>query len=94
MNPFRMGCIRSALISERPIVPVAIIDSFKPFGIKGMAAVHTEVHYLPSIPYEEYAHMTPAAVASLLQERIAAHMESVLGYSVRPTAETEKTAVH
>lgn len=93
LNPFRSGCIRSALISERPIIPVAIIDSFKPFGIKGLKAVHTEVHYLPPVPYEEYAHMTPAAVASLLQERIAAHMESVLGYSVRPTAETEKAAV-
>ena len=39
MNPFRSGCIRSALISERPIVPVAIIDSFKPFGIKGLIEV-------------------------------------------------------
>ena len=27
--------------------------------------------------------MTPAAIAALLQERIAAHMESVLGYSVQ-----------
>ena len=36
MNRFRSGCIRSAMISERPIVPVALIDSFKPFGIKGL----------------------------------------------------------
>ena len=83
LNPFRSSCIRSALKSERPIVPVAIIDSFKPFGIKGLKPVHTQVHYLPPIPYEEYAHMTPAAIAALLQERIAAHMESVLGYSVQ-----------
>jgi 1-acyl-sn-glycerol-3-phosphate acyltransferase len=61
---------------------VAIIDSFKPFGSKGLKAVHTEVHYLPPIPYEEYSHMTPAAIAHMLQERIADHMESVLGYPV------------
>ncbi len=82
MNPFRSGCIRSALKSERPIVPVAIIDSYKPFGIKGLSAVHTQVHYLPPIPYEEYASLPPAAIAKLLQERIATHMESVLGYPV------------
>ena len=94
MNPFRSGCIRSALISERPMIPVAIVDSFKPFGIKGLKAVHTEVHYLPPIPYEEYAHMTPAAIADMLQERIADHMESVLGYSVRPVGNDETKTHH
>ena len=72
---------------------MAIIDSFKPFGIKGLKAVHTEVHYLPPIPYEEYANLSSAAIAHMLQERIADHMESVLGYSVRPTAEAEKNTV-
>jgi 1-acyl-sn-glycerol-3-phosphate acyltransferase len=84
LNPFRSGCIRSALRSERPIVPVAIIDSFKPFGTKGLKPVHTQVHYLSPIPYESYASMPPAAIVGMLQERIADHMESVLGYSVRP----------
>ena len=82
MNQFRSGCIRSALKSERPIIPVALIDSFKPFGIKGLKAVHTQVHFLPPIPHEEFAQMTPAAISRMLQARIAAHMESVLGYPV------------
>ncbi len=82
MNQFRSGCIRSALKSGRPIVPVALVDSYKPFGIKGLKPVHTQVHFLPPIPYEEYAEMTSAAIARMLQERIAAHMESVLGYPV------------
>ena len=82
MNQFRSGCIRSAIRSGRPIVPVALIDSFKPFGIKGLKAVHTQVHFLPPIPHEEFADMGSAAVAHMLQTRIAAHMESVLGYPV------------
>jgi 1-acyl-sn-glycerol-3-phosphate acyltransferase len=61
---------------------VALVDSFKPFGIKGLKPVHTQVHFLPPIPYEEFAAMTPAAISRMLQERIAAHMESVLGYPV------------
>ena len=82
MNQFRSGCFRSAIKSERPIVPVALVDSYKPFGIKGLEPVHTQVHFLPPIPYEEYADMTPSAIARMLQERIAAHMEAVLGYPV------------
>ena len=82
MNRFHSGCMRAALRSERPIVPVALIDSFKPFGIKGLSAVHTQVHFLPPIPYEEYAHRSTAELAELVQERIAQRMEEVLGYSV------------
>lgn len=87
MNRFRSGCIRSAMISGRPIVPVALIDSFKPFGIKGLSAVHTQVHFLPPIPYEEFCHMSTASVAVLLQNRIAAHMESILGEAVWESGE-------
>lgn len=89
MNPFHSGCIRSATLSGRPIVPVALIDSYKPFGIKGLSAVHTQVHFLPPIPYEEFAHRSAAEVAGMIQARIADRMEEVLGYSVR-TEEKKK----
>ena len=82
MNPFRSGCVRAAVRSGQPIVPVALIDSYKPFGIKGLKPVHTQVHFLPPIPHEEFSQMTPAAIARMLQSRIAAHMEAVLGYPV------------
>lgn len=84
MNLFHSGCFRSALCSERPIVPVALIDSFKPFGEPGLRPVHTQVHFLPSIPYEEFSHMRPRELCDLVQERIAAHMEQVLGKPVWP----------
>ncbi len=82
MNPFHSGCMRSAMLSGSPIVPVALIDSYKPFGSKGLSAVHTEVHFLPPIPHEEYAHCTAAEMAGMVQARIAERMEEVLGYSV------------
>ncbi len=92
LNPFRSGCFRSAVRSERPIVPVALIDSFKPFGIKGLAPVHTQVHYLPPIPYEVFRDLRPRELAELVQERIAAHMEAILGYSVRPVETCAESA--
>ncbi len=85
MNPFRSGCFRSALRSERPIVPVALIDSYKPFGIKGLAAVHTQVHFLEPIPHQDFCIMKPVEIAQMVQARIAAHMETVLGEPVWET---------
>ncbi len=82
MNTFRTGCMRSALLSERPIVPVALIDSFKPFTQKNMEKVHTQVHFLKPIPYEEFRDMRPRELAETIQSRIAAHMEEVLGAPV------------
>lgn len=82
MNKFRTGCFRSALIAGCPIVPVALIDSFKPFGSKGLKPVHTQVHFLEPIPNDVYRDMKPPAIAALVQERIATCMERVLGEKV------------
>ncbi len=82
LNPFHSGCMRAALLSGRPIIPVALIDSFKPFTQKNLKKVHTEVHFLPPIPYEEFGDLRPAAVAVMVQERIAAYMGERLGTSV------------
>ncbi len=82
MNPFRTGCFRSAIRSERPIVPVALIDSFKPFGIKGLAKVHTQVHFLKPIPYEAFRDLRPREIADLVQGSIADAMREVLGEPV------------
>ncbi len=82
LNRFHSGCMRSATRSERPIVPVALIDSFKPFTQKNMKKVHTQVHFLPPIHHEEFRDLRPAELAELVQARIAAHMESVLGVPV------------
>ncbi len=84
LNTFRSGCMRASLCSRRPIVPVAIMDSFQPFGGKGLRPVHTQVHYLRPIPYEEFSGLRPGDLAQLVQTRIAEHMESVLGESVWP----------
>ncbi len=82
LNTFHSGCMRSALMSECPIVPVALVDSFKPFTQKNLKKVHTQVHFLKPIPYEEFCDLRPAEVASLIRDRIAAHMEEVLGNPV------------
>lgn len=71
MLPFHSGSFRSALKAQCPIVPFAVIDSYKVLDQKGSAPVAVQLHYLPPIPYEEYQGMKTMEIAAMVQERIA-----------------------
>ena len=70
MGEFHGGSFRCALKAKCPILPVALIDCFKVLDQKGTAQLTVQLHYLPLIPYEEFAHLTAAEVAALVKERI------------------------
>lgn len=54
VGEFKPGCFKSALKAKVPIVPVALIDSYKVFEEWSLRKVETQVHFLKAIPYEEY----------------------------------------
>ena len=70
MLEFHGGSFRCATKSKCPIVPIALVDSYKVLDQKGSAPVTVQLHYLKPIPYEEYAGMKPAEVAALVKQRI------------------------
>ena len=70
MLEFHGGSFRCATKSKCPIVPIALVDSYKVLDQKGSAPVTVQLHYLKPIPYEEYACMKPAEVAALVKQRI------------------------
>ena len=70
MLEFHGGSFRCATKSKCPIVPIALVDSYKVLDQKGSALVTVQLHYLKPIPYEEYAGMKPAEVAALVKQRI------------------------
>ena len=70
MLEFHGGSFRCATKSKCPIVPIAMVDSYKVLDQKGSAPVTVQLHYLKPIPYEEYAGMKPAEVAALVKQRI------------------------
>ena len=72
MLEFHGGSFRCATKSKCPIVPIALVDSFKVLDQKGSKPVSVQLHYLEPIYYEEYQGMKPAEVAALVKERIAA----------------------
>lgn len=73
-NEFKQGCFLCAIKAKCPIVPVALIDSYKTYGINSLKPVTTKTVYLPPIPYEEYCDMKAPDIAALVKERIDAEI--------------------
>ena len=70
MGSFHGGSFRCALKAKCPIVPVAVIDSFKVLDRKGSKPVGVQLHYLAPIAYGEYKDLKSPEVAQLVKSRI------------------------
>lgn len=68
--PFKGGTFKSAVKAKCPIVPCALIDSFKPFDEKSIAPVTVKLIYLKPMYYEEYSSMKTNEIAAEVKRRI------------------------
>ena len=57
VQDFKAGSFKIALKSHVPIIPIALIDSYKVFNSFHFGPVTTQVHYLKPIEYDEYKDM-------------------------------------
>ena len=71
IQDFKGGSFKSATKARCPIVPVALIDSFKPFDTNSITPVTVQVHFLEPLLYEEYKDMKTNEIAEIVRERIA-----------------------
>ena len=79
MGQFHSGSFRCATKSKCPIVPVALVDSFKVLDQKGSKPVTVQIHYLKPICWEEYGNLKTTELAALVKERIAQAIEAHTG---------------
>lgn len=68
--PFKGGSFKSAVNAGCPIIPVALINSFKPFDIESIKKEQVEVHYLKPIYPEEYKGKKTVEIAQMVHDRI------------------------
>lgn len=76
--PFKGGTFKSAVRAKCPIVPCALIDSYKPFDEKSIAPVTVKLIYLPPICYEEYKQLKTPEIADIVKTKIE---EAIRQYS-------------
>lgn len=79
LQKFYSGCFRSAVDAKCPIVPVALINSYKVFTGLKLTPVFTRVYYLEPIYYEEYKNMKTSEISALVKSRI----DSLIASKVR-----------
>lgn len=75
---FKGGSFKSATKAKCPIVPCALIDSFKPFDEKSIKPVSVKLIYMPPMYYEEYRNMKTVEIAAEVKRRIEATIEAYL----------------
>ena len=75
LQDFLPGAFKCAMKARRPIVPVAIIDSWRPFGMNSLRRVRTQVHYLKPLLYEEYRNLKSVEIAALVKNEIQACLD-------------------
>ena len=67
---FKGGSFKAATKSKCPIVPVALIDSFKAFDTGSIEKLTVQVHFLPPMYYDEYKDMKTTEIAAEVKHRI------------------------
>lgn len=70
VHEFKGGSFKSAMKAKCPVVPVALIDAYKPFDVKSIEKVTVQVHFLEPISYEEYKNMKSVELAAEVKSRI------------------------
>lgn len=70
LGEFKGGSFKSAMNAKCPIVPIAIIDSFKAFDTNSIKKLNVQIHYLEPLYYEDYKDMKSGEIAALVASRI------------------------
>ncbi len=70
IGEFKGGSFKAATKAKCPIVPVALVDSFKPFDTNSIKKVTVQVHFLKPIDYEEYQGMKTVEIAQMVHDEI------------------------
>lgn len=83
LQEFLPGAFKAALWSKMPIVPVAVVDSYKAFDFNSLRKMTAQIHFLKPLYYEEYKDLSTKEIAeqvkNLIRETIDAALESVPG---------------
>ncbi len=67
---FKPGSFKLAQMAKVPIVPVALVDSYKVYNSPHKGPVTTYVYYLKPLYYDDYKGMKTRDIAALVEDRI------------------------
>ena len=77
---FKGGSFKAATKSKCPIVPVALIDTYKAFDTGSAEPLTVQVHFLKPMHYEEYKDMKSTEIAAEVRKRVEATIQEYGGW--------------
>ena len=67
---FKGGSFKAAIKARCPIVPVALIDTYKAFDTGSIEPLTVQVHFLKPMYYDEYKDMKTTEIAAEVKRRV------------------------
>lgn len=68
--PFKAGTFKSAVNAKCPIVPVALIDCYRPFDLSSIRRESVQVHFLDPLYPEMYTGLKTKEIAEMVHDQI------------------------
>lgn len=68
---FKGGSFKSAMKAQCPIIPVALIDSYKAFDTGEIKRLTVQIHYLNPLYYDDYKDMKSTEIADIVAGMIS-----------------------
>lgn len=78
INEFKWGTFKMATVAKAPIVPVAIVDSFKVFESNNIKKTTVYLKYLEPIRFEEYQDLKTNELALEVERRVKLGIEELI----------------
>lgn len=78
VKEFMPGAFKAAIKAQSPIIPIALIDSYKVYLKNSLRRVRVQVHFLEPIPYEEYKGLNTHEISDLVKSKICDKIDEVL----------------
>lgn len=75
VQEFKPGSFKTVMRAKAPLVPVALIDSYKVFNAFTWGKVTTKVIFLPPMYYEDYKDMKTPEIAAVVRRQIIDKMK-------------------
>jgi len=79
VQTFKPGSFKSAVRAKAPIVPVALVDSYKPFNSFQFGKITTKVIFMKPLCYDDYRGLKTVEIANIVRDQI---IETMAEYGV------------
>jgi len=79
MGEFKPGALKPAYLAKAPIIPVALIDSYKVLDLAGNGPFTVKVRFAQPIHFEEYGTWSTQECSEVVKQRIQDEMDKERG---------------